>query len=275
MEAEKMLQADLLDLIFENRNKAYGAYALRKEYDNRLYKAMGLVFIMLTVLYLLLPSGSKIKMTPEKITQELSTQQIVMEPPKKEMPPKAPPVASVKSSTSPSNPHVASSVIQLVDSNMIKKSPVSSLDSLALTKPGKGSGIMEGPGLNIPGPDSGTVKKATGGGGVTHTNTILDNADVMPSFPGGMQALHHFLEMNLQNPETMDAGERIAVKVKFVVGYDGKLKNFEIIQDGGKAFNNEVVRVIRKMPDWIPGKSKGENVSVYHVIPVIFVGEEQ
>ena len=47
------------------------------------------------------------------------------------------------------------------------------------------------------------------------------------------------------------------VKVKFVVGYDGNLKSFELVQDGGSDFNNEVIRVLKKMPEWIPGKSKG------------------
>ena len=58
--------------------------------------------------------------------------------------------------------------------------------------------------------------------------------------------------------------------MKFVVDYTGKLKSFVTVQDGGQAYNNEVVRVLKKMPDWVPGKTKGENVSVYYVIPVRF-----
>jgi hypothetical protein len=58
------------------------------------------------------------------------------------------------------------------------------------------------------------------------------------------------------------------------VGYDGKLKKFEVQQDGGKVFNEEVIRVLKKMPDWIPGKTKGENVSVYYAIPVKFLATE-
>ena len=55
-----------------------------------------------------------------------------------------------------------------------------------------------------------------------------------------------------------------------MVGYDGKLKSFETIEDGGRAFNNEVIRVLKRMPEWIPGRSNGENVSVYYTIPVKF-----
>ena len=56
-----------------------------------------------------------------------------------------------------------------------------------------------------------------------------------------------------------------------MVGYDGVLKGFETVEDGGKAFNQEVIRVLKKMPTWIPGKTSGENVSVYYTIPVKFV----
>jgi len=55
-----------------------------------------------------------------------------------------------------------------------------------------------------------------------------------------------------------------------VVGYDGKLKSFEIVEDGGATFNKEVIRVLKKMPEWVPGKANGENVSVYYTIPVKF-----
>ena len=55
------------------------------------------------------------------------------------------------------------------------------------------------------------------------------------------------------------------------MGYDGKLKSFTTVQDGGEEFNKEVIRVLKKMPEWEPGKTKGQNVSVYYVIPVKFV----
>ena len=50
MKADAILNADILDIIFDNRNKNYGAYSLRKFYNNRLYKALGLTFSLATVL---------------------------------------------------------------------------------------------------------------------------------------------------------------------------------------------------------------------------------
>jgi protein TonB len=94
--------------------------------------------------------------------------------------------------------------------------------------------------------------------------------DVLPSYPGGMDALRKFLQKNLQTPDELEGGKTVSVRVKFVVDYTGKLKSFETVKNGNDIYNNEVVRVLKKMPDWIPGKTKGENVSVYYVIPVKF-----
>jgi protein TonB len=99
----------------------------------------------------------------------------------------------------------------------------------------------------------------------------LEKADVDPAYPGGMGALTKFLERHLVNPADVSEGETVSVKVKFVVGFDGMLKAFEIKEDGGEEFNKEVIRVLKKMPRWIPGKTKGQNVSVYFTIPVNFI----
>ena len=98
-----------------------------------------------------------------------------------------------------------------------------------------------------------------------------DAVDVLPSYPGGMDALRKFLEKNLHTPDELENGETVNVRVKFVVDYTGKLQSFVTVLDGGDAYNKEVVRVLKKMPNWIPGKANGENVPVYFTIPVKFV----
>jgi protein TonB len=100
------------------------------------------------------------------------------------------------------------------------------------------------------------------------------SAEVMPEFPGGIEALRKFLERNLRNPRDLESGENISVKIRFIVGYDGNLKGFETVEDGGSEFNEEVIRVLKKMPTWRAGKTKGEEVSVYYTIPVKFLPAE-
>lgn len=95
----------------------------------------------------------------------------------------------------------------------------------------------------------------------------------MPQYPGGVKALLDFLKKNLHAPQDVEEGDEVLVKVKFVVDYNGKMESFNIIKSGGDEFDNEVIRVLKKMPLWIPGKSNGENVSVYYVVPVKFTSE--
>ena len=104
-------------------------------------------------------------------------------------------------------------------------------------------------------------------------NAPTDAADVMPQYPGGVAALLEFLKANLQAPEELSAGEDVSVTVQFVVNYNGKLQGFDILQSGGRAFDDAVLKVLKKMPLWIPGRSNGENVSVYFVVPVRFTGD--
>jgi protein TonB len=95
----------------------------------------------------------------------------------------------------------------------------------------------------------------------------------MPQYPGGLKALLDYLKKNLQAPDDLEAGKEVSVKVKFVVNYNGQLEAFNVLESGGCIFDNEVLRVLRKMPRWIPGKSNGENVAVYYTVPVKFTSD--
>jgi protein TonB len=100
----------------------------------------------------------------------------------------------------------------------------------------------------------------------------VEVAEIMPQYPGGVQALLSFLKKNIHSPN-IEEGEDISVKIEFVVNYDGTLENFIVIKSGGDIFDTEVLRVLRKMPLWIPGKSKGKNITVHYTVPVKFINE--
>ncbi len=271
---ENILQADLLDILFDNRNKNYGAYPLRKYYHERMYKALGIVFFFMALLsvYILI-NKKEIVLTGPYIIPETETGHVLPTPEKRIVPPPPKP-------TQPNQPNSANSqtynTIKMVDSTETVSKPTQNLDSVP---------ISNAPDNNGPGNNK-KLGERPGSGGHTPSNTVSGNvkpvdknivhqaAEVMPSYPGGLSALIKFLQKNLVNPEDLDNDEMVSVKIRFVVGYDGVLKGFETVEDGGKAFNEEVVRVLKKMPAWIPGKTAGENVSVYYTIPVKFVPAE-
>lgn len=130
---------------------------------------------------------------------------------------------------------------------------------------GTPGGIEDLPPVEAPG--SGDVPETTAAP-IVDMNEPVDNPDVQASYPGGNLELRRFLERNLQAPE--EAGEEVQVKVRFVVGFDGNLESFDIVQDGGIDYNKEVIRVLKKMPKWNPGKKGGRNVRVYYYLPVKF-----
>ncbi len=268
MNAEKILQSNLLDILFENRNKQYGAYALRSQYNKQLYKALGFIFFI-TVLILLL---SQVKKEVERsLIFTIPETEITVLPPEIPIPPVVPKAPAPRQSGS-STPTAVFTSNLIVTRDSLSTIPLpSNLDSMAI-----GTTPLAGIGKKLIGVEPGPVEIKKEGPVVDRVDkeTPLPYAEVMPEFPGGKNALQKFLERNLKSPADIEAGESVSVRITFIVGYDGMLKRFEITEDGGRLFNNEVIRVLKKMPQWVPGKSRGENVSVYYTIPVKFTATE-
>ncbi len=272
MNKELILKSDVLDILFENRNKSYGAYNLRKFYGNRLMKATGMMVAVVVIL-------SAFTFLPEKKMYETRTYTIPddptlghVKPPENKQPEVKPKATADPQKAAASSVFVSN--IKIVSQKIATDSLVD-ITNLAI------SGIKTPPG-NTGGPQVINLPDSNNGGGdiTVTTKPVIDKttpvytAELMPSFPGGADALRKFLERNLHNPRDMEDGEQVSVKMQFVVGYDGKLQSFNLVQDGGEVFDKEVIRVLKKMPDWVPGKSNGENVSVYYVIPIKFVSAE-
>ncbi|MBK7121374.1 MAG: energy transducer TonB [Chitinophagaceae bacterium] len=219
MNRNQILKTDILDIIFENRNKAYGAYELRKFYPTRIKNA--LFFMAITsaafLVFTLLPKKESTMIKTDFPFPEIILKDVFIEPEK---------------------PAIKREI----------EKPVAEAAKPLNAEPGNNTTKID---VTIP--------------------MDLDAVDVPPTFPGGMDALKNFLERNLKNPYDLENGETINVRIRFVVGYNGKLQSFTTVFDGGEIYNKEVIRVLKKMPDWQPGKARGENVSVYYTIPVKFV----
>ncbi len=273
MNRNLILKTDILDIIFENRNKTYGAYSLRKLYPHRLKLALGFMFFFAVAFsaFTFLPARKEI--TGRVIVIDETKLGKVPEKPKekiKEPEVKKPDAPKADAIPAASNQKTFLSTIKVVDDTQKTDSIVNLLPT----------DVISTVTVNVP---SGTPKvhvsptppaaPAPPAGPKVDVYTALDpNAvDIMPAFPGGSAALQKFLEKNLNNPYDLENGATVQVKVKFVVGYNGKLQRFETVQDGGDIYNKEVLRVLKKMPDWEPGKARGEHVSVYYTIPVKFV----
>jgi len=271
MNQDTILQSNLLDIIFENRNKDYGAYTLRKKYNSRLRIA---VFSMMGICILF----------SLQLLSENSTTVFTQSPPNIFTPD---PKLSVFHSVTNAGRKSAAKIThtkkiseterppKIVASNIINNLPATPPEiQPSLT----GTGISE---VNFPSDLDGHNNGKLNENGRALAQTLekpaksdpLGEAEIMPQYPGGTKALLAFLKKNIHSPGDVEEGEDVSVKIKFVVNYNGKLESFNIVKSGGEVFDNEVLRVLKKMPLWIPGKSNGQNVSVYYVVPVKFLNQ--
>lgn len=101
---------------------------------------------------------------------------------------------------------------------------------------------------------------------------VFSVVQVMPQFPGGQEALFAYLENTVKYPViAYENGIQGRVLCQFVVNKDGSISNVEVAKSGGDpSLDKEAIRVIKMMPNWIPGRQDGENVRVKYSVPVVF-----
>lgn len=100
---------------------------------------------------------------------------------------------------------------------------------------------------------------------------VFDVVEQMPTFPGGMGALYQWINKNPKYPVAAEAdGIQGRVIVCFNVGKDGTISNATISKSVNPMLDKEAVRLVNSMPNWIPGKQNGKNVTVRYILPIPF-----
>ena len=100
---------------------------------------------------------------------------------------------------------------------------------------------------------------------------VYISVDVEPSFPGGDAEFANFIKSTVVYPElASEMGEQGIVYVKFVVNRDGSIEQVSIRQSATESLDKEALRVVNKMPNWIPGEQGGKKVRVSYTLPISF-----
>jgi protein TonB len=102
--------------------------------------------------------------------------------------------------------------------------------------------------------------------------SVYDQVEVKPEFPGGMPALVKYLQENIKYPSAaLEEKAQGKAFVRFVVEKDGSITNTEIIKSTGNIYlDKEALRVASNMPKWKPGMQQGKPVRVFFMLPVSF-----
>ena len=271
MQAREIQHSTLLDIIFENRNKAYGAYVLRKQYHYRLTIGLLISVTISVIISFTLKSGSLKEMpgfifTPVELISIHPDELILpapallkqaMELPSREQ------IRDVVPIIVPNQP-----LTDIVPTNDEKEIAFSGHENIKGSTDGINTAILITTNHGNTGIDARPVETA-----VTEIYE-RDKVEEPAEFPGGKEGLERFLRKNLVSPP-VDENIRIQIRVKFVIGKDGRVEDARILKDGGEIYNEEVLRVVKKMPRWKPARQHGIDVPMYFVLPVTFVSETE
>jgi protein TonB len=271
METNKILSADVLDILFEGRNKEYGAYTLRKGYNGRLGRSLLVVGGVVIVLFCFgfvsgrghvatAPVVKDVVIAPPPATSPVT-------PPPPVIPKPQPPVATIRV-TPP----------RVVPDDQVKpdEAPPENKDINVKISNETKDGIKD-PGVEAAPLNSGNGNVVEQPKPDDDGNTIFTKVEVDASYPGGMPAWARFLHKNLNFPQdALEKDIQGAVMVQFIVDKEGNVSDIEIISgptDGG--LREEAIRVIRKSGKWTPAIQNGRVVKSYKRQPLIFQTTEQ
>lgn len=255
---------DMLDIIFEHRNKDYGAYALRRGYASTMVRSLFAgVGITLTTAVLLSMRTPKADDLPRFHVNgiELTKVDPPPAPDPVKPPPSRPPVHTVDFVTP-----------RIVPTDQVdRQDQVKPIDSLIGASIGTQDISGTDPVGNTPTPAP-AVAPAQEPAPVVKEVYESYEVDDPAEYPGGSAAMGRFLQQRLQDPRdgSDDASGQVKLKVIFVVGTEGDVGAFRVQGDGDARFGEEVVRVLRKMPRWKPARQRGRPVPMYFALPVVF-----
>lgn len=269
MKAQEILEARLDDIIFENRNKKYGAYILRTSYDNTIQKSF------LWVLAGTLSFLTLLAMLPKKSPTPLTSIVIDLYPDDIELfEKKAKPVEPIKQPSSKTEKVATKTFVEPKvekDNKVVEQTPIATTEELKTaaisntTQDGIQNpvAIIEHTIVNEALPTSTNMED--------QTNKVLLVAEEMPEFPKGTAALMKFLSENVKYP-AMAREENIEGKVvlQFVINEDGSISDISPIRTIGGGCTDAAIRAILKMPNWKPGKQGGRAVKVRFTLPIVF-----
>ena len=242
------------DLIFEGRNKDYGAYKMRARAARRLNFSVVLVIVIAAVGFSIPRLITMV--TPEKEEPEVKQEEV------QKVQPVAPPPPALKSSIKFTAPVIKKDE-EVADEDQMRTQEELTESKVAISI------------ADIQGTDE------EGGELVEDLKQVVTEAPVeeevfnmveqAPQFPGGQAELMAYLSKNIHYPViAQENGIQGSVVCQFVVGSDGSIRDIVVARSLDPSCDKEAVRVIQSMPKWIPGRQNGKAVSVRYTLPVRF-----
>lgn len=255
------------EIVFEHRNKDYGAFELRTTYSKTVNRAMWIGITLFSGLFVtsyIFAHQKEDDKDLKVIDLTLQEYKEAEQPPIEKIPEPEPPKPVEQKQTIKYMPP------QVVENPTVEEAPptieemTESIISHTTTPGEKVDGIAETPPPVTPPVETKVAE-------VVEDNTPFLTVEVNPSFVGGLSEMYKFLSKTLKYPSAAQRNNvEGRVYLNFIVERDGSITDINVLKSVGFGCDEEAVRAVKLMPKWTPGKQNGRNVRVKYTIPVTF-----
>lgn len=262
MKAEQLKQQRWEDIVFEYRNKAYGAYDNRRSYSKHVLLA-AIFTILSAALVLAYPKIAEwLKgQDDEKVVELKSVKYTDLAPP--------PPIQNTPPPPQVNIPPPVKTIIKylppkVTDKEIIEEEPMPTIEEVKQNDVGAEN--VEGTGEVIfDEPVQEVVAESN------DDDKIFTVVEQPAEYPGGLEAMYKYLQKNVKYPASARRmGVEGSVFVSFVVDREGKISDPQIVKGISADCDKEAIRVVSTMPPWKPGKQNGRAVKSRFVLPIKF-----
>ena len=258
-----LYKTEWLDLVFDKRNKSYGAYELRNSYSTTMTKAIGITilgFVSTALTLSIVTRHHDVPLTAVEHKTVIDLTKVILPPPPNNVMKPVQHTAQLQS-------HPSTVVIP---THVTEKEPV--IEPPKITEIGKsiiGTETIKGtdvPSTQVINQSEAAIGRGTNTGNGADTE-VHQFADVSPEPNGGMAGWSKFLQRNLRYPDTEAQGRVI---LSFVVERNGSLSDIKVVKGVSPELDREAMRVLKMAPPWKPGIQSGQAVRVQFNIPINF-----
>ncbi|MDR6945317.1 energy transducer TonB [Mucilaginibacter pocheonensis] len=263
-----ILKPEWIDVVFTGRNKAYGAYELRKDNPRHTNRALVIGVVLFVFLISLKTIINKLEGFIPKAQEKVKVTDVVLQPPppvdqtkKPPPPPPEPPKPKVDQVRFP--PPVVK------PDNEVREKEPPTVKELQVADPGQKDQKGD-PNADI------RIDEPVGNSDIKQVveadpNQIFTSVEQVPEFPGGLDKFGAYLGKSIRYPAVArENGTQGRVIVTFVVEKDGSLTDIKVTRGIGSGCDEEAVRVLKNSPKWKPGIQNGRPVRVQYSVPISF-----
>lgn len=266
------------DIVFEGKNQQYGAYEMRKNSDARHNKAMIVVVIIIAIAFLLpllvntvLPKADE---KPDDVTEQvlanLDTSTDEQDEPEEQQ-------ERVEIEVPEALPEEILNTVKVTELAIVADEEVKAEDEIKTQDELKETTTAFGQSDFDKGTDDRNVVREHKDEIIVEEkkpveeNKVFTAVEQMPQFPGGEAELMKYIQKNLKYPPVaMENNIQGRVVVQFVVTKTGKIGEVKVARGKDPDLDKEAVRVVKSLPDFIPGKMNGQSVNVWYTLPITF-----